>query len=122
MFPLQQPLESGRADYEANKPQSVIFERWDRIVGDPELMGRVKWAKVKSEKRVVEKVYRCYAGDVSRLFDCCRSKWDLGIKSRRITSLYRHILVYLPPATPRRRRVGHRGMLVIQSQRCMLVK
>jgi hypothetical protein len=37
------------------------FERhcWYKIVGDPELMGRrrVKWPKVKSEKRMVEKVY-----------------------------------------------------------------
>jgi hypothetical protein len=37
------------------------FERhcWYKIVGDPERMGRrrVKWPKVKSEKRMVEKVY-----------------------------------------------------------------
>ena len=49
------------------------FERWGRITGIPEEMARVKWAKVKSKKRAVEKVYRCYAGDVSRLVDCCRS-------------------------------------------------
>jgi hypothetical protein len=69
MFPVLYDQE-GAARGEA--AQSVIFERWDKIVRDPELMGRVKWPKVKSEKRVVEKVYRCYAGDVSRLLDCCR--------------------------------------------------
>jgi hypothetical protein len=76
MFPLHDP-ESGTASCdscEANQTRSDVFERWDRIVGDAELMRRVKWPTVKSEKRVVEKVYRCYAGDVSRLFDCCRSE------------------------------------------------
>jgi hypothetical protein len=33
---------------------------------------RVKWAKIKSTKRAVEKLYRCYSGDVARLVDCCR--------------------------------------------------
>ena len=63
MFPMIQ-AEEGTSRY--------CFERWDSIIGHAELVGRVKWAKVKSKKRAVEKVYRCYAGDVSRLVDCCR--------------------------------------------------
>jgi hypothetical protein len=70
-FPVQHH-DDGESRFDGRGPQSVRFERWERIAGDPELMGRVKWARVKSEKRMVEKVYRCYAGDVSRLVDCCR--------------------------------------------------
>jgi hypothetical protein len=70
-FPVQHPNDSGTG-CDGRGPESVCFERWERIAGDAEMMGRVKWSKVKSEKRIVEKVYRCYAGDVSRLLDCCR--------------------------------------------------
>ncbi len=84
-FPVQHP-----DDDRAGCPGSVCFERWERIAGDAEMMGRVKWAKVKSEKRVVEKVYRCYAGDVSRLLDCCRYSIGLNLDWRqRITFVRR---------------------------------
>ena len=31
-----------------------------------------RWAKLKSRQRAVEKLFRCYRFDVSRLLDCCR--------------------------------------------------
>ena len=71
MFPMQPADDEGRAAGE--RPGACCFERWDRVAGDAERMGRVRWVKAKSRKRAVEKVYRCYAGDASRLVDCCRS-------------------------------------------------
>jgi hypothetical protein len=50
----------------------VVFERWEDIAKDPGMVQRVKWAKVKTTKRAAEKIYRCYAGEVARLVDCCR--------------------------------------------------
>jgi hypothetical protein len=49
-----------------------VFERWEDIATDGDMVQRVKWPKVKSMKRAVEKIYRCYAGEVSRLVDVCR--------------------------------------------------
>ena len=48
------------------------FLRWTDIMADPELMARVKYARIKSVRRAVEKIYRSYEGNVSRLLDCCR--------------------------------------------------
>jgi hypothetical protein len=51
---------------------NVVFELWEDIARDQGMIRRVKWAKIKSTKRSLEKVYRCYAGELSRLLDCCR--------------------------------------------------
>jgi hypothetical protein len=45
---------------------------WAQLASSPALAGRVKWARVKTARRAVEKVYRSYDCDVSRLLDCCR--------------------------------------------------
>jgi hypothetical protein len=50
----------------------VKFELWEDIARDEDMMRRVKWSRIKSTKRAVEKIYRCYAGEISRLVDCCR--------------------------------------------------
>jgi hypothetical protein len=50
----------------------LSFRRWEEVAADDELRARVKWAKVKSARRAVEKVYRCYELDPSRLLDVCR--------------------------------------------------
>ena len=70
MFPML-PADDGPAGGEAGPCR---FERWDAVVGDGARMELVKWPSVKSMKRAVEKMYRCYAGDVSRLVDCCRCR------------------------------------------------
>ena len=64
-FPVLQDDDAGAAG-------SAKFERWEDIARDGEMVRRVKWAKIKSTKRTLEKVYRCYAGELSRLLDCCR--------------------------------------------------
>ncbi len=51
---------------------NVMFERWEKIVVSEELLANVKWGRVKSRKRAIEKLYRSYNCDVSRLLDCCR--------------------------------------------------
>jgi hypothetical protein len=51
---------------------AVIFERWDKIVCSEYMLANVKWGRVKSRKRAIEKLYRSYNCDVSRLLDCCR--------------------------------------------------
>ena len=52
--------------------ETVIFEPWQKIAGSDELLANVKWGRVKSRKRAIEKLYRSYNCDVSRLLDCCR--------------------------------------------------
>jgi hypothetical protein len=46
--------------------------RWEQILSFPDLHRQVLWAKPKTFQRSVEKLYRCYSLDVSRLLDCCR--------------------------------------------------
>jgi hypothetical protein len=69
-FPVLQHHGVGAASGEGMG--EVVFERWEDIAKDPGMVQRVKWAKVKSTKRAAEKIYRCYAGEVARLVDCCR--------------------------------------------------
>jgi hypothetical protein len=52
--------------------RGLEFRAWSEVVRDEELLGRVKWARVKAVQRTVEKLYRCYDLDVSRLLDVCR--------------------------------------------------
>ena len=51
---------------------SVSFQRWEDIIKDADFFSRVKWAKVKNIHRAVEKLYRSYGLEVSRLLDVCR--------------------------------------------------
>jgi hypothetical protein len=67
-FPVLQGDVTGGASGE----RDTVFELWRDIKKDGGMIRRVQWAKIKSTKRAVEKVYRCYAGDISRLVDCCR--------------------------------------------------
>lgn len=46
--------------------------RWQEIVSDPLAVSNVCWAKLKSQRRAVEKLFRSYKGDVSRLVDVVR--------------------------------------------------
>ena len=48
------------------------FEKWSEISKNKALIGLVKWAKLKTPERAVEKLFRSYNLDVSRLLDCCR--------------------------------------------------
>jgi hypothetical protein len=50
----------------------IVFELWEDIIREEGMARRVKWPKIKSTKRALEKVYRCYAGELARLLDCCR--------------------------------------------------
>ena len=52
--------------------RELEFRAWSDVVGDEELLSRVKWARVTAVRRAVEKLYRCYDLDVSRLLDVCR--------------------------------------------------
>ncbi len=52
-------------------PIGEILSRWDYIK-QKGLKTRVRWAKLKSRDRALEKVYRSYKLDASRLLDCCR--------------------------------------------------
>jgi len=49
-----------------------FFVPWHEVCSDPELMRRVHWAKVKTYRRAIEKVYRCYDCEAARLLDVCR--------------------------------------------------
>ena len=49
-----------------------IFCSWNHILSDGALYNRVKWARPKSRRRAIEKVFRSYDRNVSRLLDCCR--------------------------------------------------
>ena len=69
-FPVLQLHGAGASS--AGVVGEVVFERWVDIAKDPGMVQRVQWAKVKSTKRAAEKIYRCYAGEVARLVDCCR--------------------------------------------------
>jgi hypothetical protein len=51
---------------------TVTFERWEKIACSEDMLANVKWGRVKSRKRAIEKLYRSYNCDVSRLLDCCR--------------------------------------------------
>ena len=39
---------------------------------DPQLAAGVRWAPLKTTKRAIEKLFRSYSFDCSRLLDCCR--------------------------------------------------
>ncbi len=66
------PVLQGDGDGAASRGVDVVFERWKDISNDGDMIRRVKWAKIKSTKRALEKIHRCYAGEISRLVDCCR--------------------------------------------------
>jgi hypothetical protein len=51
----------------------VAFERLDKVERmGAESVRRLKWVKLKGINRAIEKLYRRYDGDVSRLLDICR--------------------------------------------------
>ncbi len=51
---------------------TTVYEKWEIIASCDEMLANVKWGRVKSRKRAIEKLYRSYNCDVSRLLDCCR--------------------------------------------------
>ena len=50
----------------------LTFRLWEELATDEEALQGVQWAQVKSRERAIEKLYRSYDCDVSRLLDCCR--------------------------------------------------
>ena len=50
----------------------LAFESWQLLREDPGRLELVKWGPPKTWARAVEKLYRCYRMDSSRLLDCCR--------------------------------------------------
>ena len=59
------PVCSGDSESEC------CYIRFDKIMSRG-LESQVKWTQIKSRDRALEKVYRCYRLDSSRLLDCCR--------------------------------------------------
>jgi len=51
------------------KPSFVL---WQDAVASPEMQRSIRWGKLKSVRRSVEKLLRSYTEDVSRLLDVCR--------------------------------------------------
>lgn len=62
LFPVRQ-LDSN--------PRRPEFVRWHEVEGT-EQEGRVKWGRIKSEERAIEKLLRSYDSDVSKLVDLVR--------------------------------------------------
>ena len=60
-------------------PEIVVHDQWSSrsasesfvSISGPE-DAKVRWARPKSAERALEKLYRSYDCDVSRLLDCCR--------------------------------------------------
>jgi hypothetical protein len=50
----------------------ICFKPWSEIARVPELVQGARWAKPKSLDRAIEKLFKSYKFDVSRLLDCCR--------------------------------------------------
>ncbi len=49
------------------------FVLWEEVIrGGDTMLERVAWCKLKSRHRALEKLWRAYSGDVSRLVDLCR--------------------------------------------------
>ena len=48
------------------------FRRWDELLLDPHGPHSVRWAKIKTPQRAVEKTVRSYGQDPSYLVDLCR--------------------------------------------------
>ncbi len=59
--------------------QGQTFERWDSLRLEPGTEALIKWGLPKSRRRAVEKLYRCYRMDASRLLDCCRQVVELTL-------------------------------------------
>jgi hypothetical protein len=51
---------------------TVEYKQWSEIAETPRLHASIKWARPKARQRAVEKLFRSYNFDVSRLLDCCR--------------------------------------------------
>jgi predicted urease superfamily metal-dependent hydrolase len=52
--------------------QGSTFVLWEDACDDPDIRAAIKWGKLKSIPRSVEKLLRSYREDVSRLLDVCR--------------------------------------------------
>ena len=59
---------------EADQELPKAYERFSRVLDGSVPRFRVGWAPLKSPQRALEKLLRCYGGDVSRLLDCCRQR------------------------------------------------
>jgi hypothetical protein len=51
--------------------KSDVYVRWSDVEGT-NMQHSIGWAQLKSPQRCIEKLYRTYGGDVSRLVDLCR--------------------------------------------------
>ena len=69
---VQEWAALSRGFFQVVVEKETTFLSWDVIAADSALYDRVKWALPKTRKRAIEKVFRSYNGDVSRLLDCCR--------------------------------------------------
>ena len=67
---MDEPAASEAMNGAATASEFALWEDVER--GGPEVMARVAWCKLKSRQRALEKVWRVYGGDVSRLADVCR--------------------------------------------------
>jgi hypothetical protein len=50
------------------------FVRWADVYDKPDIVAKIKWGKLKSVSRSVEKLLGVYTEDVSRLLDICRER------------------------------------------------
>jgi len=55
-----------------NNPHAPAFIKWSEAIQDPSKEKYIKWGKIKTVDRAIEKLLRSYKTDVSRLLDVCR--------------------------------------------------
>eukprot|EP00282_Hemiselmis_andersenii_P006361 CAMPEP_0114125082 /NCGR_PEP_ID=MMETSP0043_2-20121206/9114_1 /TAXON_ID=464988 /ORGANISM="Hemiselmis andersenii, Strain CCMP644" /LENGTH=242 /DNA_ID=CAMNT_0001217991 /DNA_START=68 /DNA_END=793 /DNA_ORIENTATION=- len=63
---------SRKGTVQQGEPLFNKYVRWDTIADDQEQVQRIKWAKIKTPSRAMEKLMRVYQGNVSRLVDLTR--------------------------------------------------
>ena len=61
-----------------SRPQEISFRRWSDIAKDQVSLRAMQWGQLKTRKRAVEKLFRSYSLEVSRLVDLCRQSLYFG--------------------------------------------
>ncbi len=64
--------KAGEGSSRAKKGGPPEFVKWSEAAQDEAKEHSVKWGKIKTVERAIEKLLRSYKADVSRLLDVCR--------------------------------------------------
>jgi hypothetical protein len=105
------------------------FVSWVDVYNQPDMVAKIKWAKLKNLPRTVYKLLGAYGGDVSRLLDVCRER----IIFNRVQDLLKCLEVMLrdedvrivrfknrlDPAYNAIRTVGYRYLTFLKSSRML---